>query len=149
MVVTKPMDFLRERAEQTLNNTTARLGEVQKAHTQAAKQLGLLRQYELEYQQQLRATISGKGLPVGELLNCQSFIDSLGNVVKLQADQVEKCMNMVNDVLLVWRKDKQRLNAFETLQNRAKNVQQQKEIKQEQKLMDEFAQRACMGRKIL
>ncbi|RPH26525.1 flagellar export protein FliJ [Buttiauxella warmboldiae] len=149
MAVTKPMDFLRERAERTLTDTTARLGEAQQAHTLAAKQLGQLEQFELEYQQQLRATVSGKGIPVAELLNRQSFIDSLGNVVKQQAGHVAKCRDRVDETLLTWRGDKKRLNAFETLQSRANRVQEIKENKLEQKLMDEFAQRACMGRKIL
>lgn len=98
---------------------------------------------------QLRASVVGKGLPIAELLNRQSFIDSLGNVVKQQAGQVAKCQNSVDQTLLVWRHDKQRLNAFETLKSRADAVKTLKENRQEQKMMDEFAQRACMGKEVL
>lgn len=149
MATTNPMDFLRELAEQTLTDTTAELGKVQQAYTLAATQLGQLESFELEYQQQLRNTVSGKGIPVADLLNRQSFIDSLGNVVKQQASHVVKCQNTVNETLLNWRHDKQRLNAFETLKSRADDVRLLKENRQEQKLMDEFAQRACMGRELL
>ncbi len=149
MATTNPMDFLRELAEQTLTDTTAELGKVQQAYALAATQLGQLESFELEYQQQLRSTVSGKGIPVADLLNRQSFIDSLGNVVKQQAGHVAKCQNTVNETLLNWRHDKQRLNAFETLKSRADDVRILKENRLEQKLMDEFAQRACMGRELL
>ncbi|QLK62415.1 flagella biosynthesis chaperone FliJ [Enterobacteriaceae bacterium Kacie_13] len=149
MATTNPMDFLRELAEQTLTDTTAELGKVQQAYSLATTQLSQLESFELEYQQQLRATVSGKGIPVADLLNRQSFIDSLGNVVKQQASHVAKCQNTVNETLLNWRHDKQRLNAFETLKSRADDVRMLKENRQEQKLMDEFAQRACMGRELL
>ena len=149
MAITSPMDVLRDLAEQTLNDTTVELGKVQQAYTHAATQLDQLENFELEYQQQLRASVVGKGLPIAELLNRQSFIDSLGNVVKQHAGQVAKCQNSVDQTLLVWRHDKQRLNAFETLKSRADAVKTLKENRQEQKMMDEFAQRACMGKEVL
>ncbi|CAM3884460.1 flagellar export protein FliJ [Rahnella bruchi] len=149
MAITSPMDFLRDLAEQTLTDTTAELGKVQQAYTQAATQLDQLENFELEYQQQLRATVSGKGIPVADLLNRQSFIDSLGNVVKQHAGHVAKCQNSVEQTLQAWRRDKQRLNAFETLKTRADDVRTLKENRREQKLMDEFAQRACTGKQIL
>lgn len=149
MTVTNAMDFLRELAEQTLTDTTSQLGKVQQAYNHAAKQLGQLEDFELEYQQQLRVTVSGKGILVADLLNRQSFIDSLGGVVKQQANHVTKCLNIVDETLATWRSDKQRLNAFEMLKSRADRVQILKENRHEQKLMDEFAQRICMGREIL
>ncbi|CQR23240.1 flagellar biosynthesis chaperone [Yersinia enterocolitica] len=41
-----------------------------------------------------------------------------------------------------WQEKQQRLNAFETLQERAETTQRLQENRLDQKLMDEFAQRA-------
>jgi len=46
-----------------------------------------------------------------------------------------------------WRKDKQRLNAFEALKNRADAQRLLKENRLEQKMMDEFARRASQRNK--
>ncbi|CNK30524.1 flagellar biosynthesis chaperone [Yersinia frederiksenii] len=149
MAITNPMDVLRELAEQTLCDTTLQLGKVQQAYTHAAIQLEQLENFELEYQQQLRTNVASKGMSIAELLNRQSFIDSLGNVVKQHAGHVAQCQQSVDQTLQTWKHDKQRLNAFETLKSRADSTRMLKENRQEQKLMDEFAQRACMGRKTL
>ncbi|WP_145579850.1 flagellar export protein FliJ [Yersinia vastinensis] len=149
MAITNPMDVLRELAEQTLSDTTVQLGKVQQAYAHAATQLKQLESFELEYQQQLRTNVASKGMPVAELLNRQSFIDSLGSVVKQHAGHVTQCQQSVDQTLLTWKHDKQRLNAFETLKSRADSKRMLKESRQEQKMMDEFAQRACMGRKTL
>ncbi|CNK62648.1 flagellar export protein FliJ [Yersinia mollaretii] len=149
MAITSPMDVLRDLAEKTLSDTTVQLGKMQQAHTQAVLQLDQLENFELEYQQQLRSSVVEKGMPIADLLNRQSFIDSLGSVVKQQAGQVAQCQHSVDQTLLAWKQDKRRLNAFETLKSRADAVRMLKENRLEQKMMDEFAQRACMGRKTL
>ncbi|EEQ08231.1 Flagellar biosynthesis chaperone [Yersinia bercovieri ATCC 43970] len=122
---------------------------MQQVYTQATIQHEQLESFELEYQQQLRANISGKGILIADLLNRQSFIDSLGQVVKQHAGHVEKCQNSVEETLLDWKRDKKRLNAFETLKSRGDAARLLKENRLEQKMMDEFAQRASMGKKIL
>lgn len=149
MATTSPMDFLRDMAEKALSDTTVELGKVQQNYTRATTQLNQLESFKLEYQQQLHATVSGKGISMAELLNRQSFIDSLGKVVKQHSGHVAKCKDMVDQTLHAWRRDKQRLNAFETLKSRSEAVRMLKENRQEQKAMDEFAQRACMGKESL
>ena len=58
-------------------------------------------------------------------------------------------MPAVEETLLDWKRDKKRLNAFETLKSRGDAARLLKENRLEQKMMDEFAQRASMGKKIL
>ncbi|AVR02554.1 flagella biosynthesis chaperone FliJ [Pluralibacter gergoviae] len=149
MAATSPMAFLRDMAEQTLTDTTAELGKVQQVYTLATEQLRQLENFALEYQQQLHSTVSGKGIPMAELLNRQSFIDSLGKVVRQHTGHVARCKEAVDEKLETWRQDKKRLNAFETLQSRSEAVRMQKEQRLEQKAMDEFAQRASTRKKIL
>ncbi len=149
MATTSPMDVLRELAQQQLDTTTTQLGKVQQDYTRAVTQLEQLEAYEQEYQQNLQANMAGQGISVMDWVNHQSFIDSLGKVVRQHAGHVTTCKQSVDLALSSWRSDKQRLNAFDTLKSRAESVRELKESRYEQKLMNEFAQRACLGKKIL
>lgn len=144
MTQRSPMKMLRKLAEQTLSDTTHQLGKVRQAHASAAAQLEQLTSYEQEYGRQLQTTMSATGMPVVNLLNHQFFISSLSRVVKQHTGHVAACQQSVDHALDRWKKDKQRLNAFETLISRADKVHQGKEHRREQKLMDEFAQRASL-----
>ena len=144
MANSSPMTVLRELAEQTLNDTTNQLGKVRQAYASAAAQLEQLTHYEQEYGRQLQTTMADSGMTVVNLLSHQFFISSLNRVVKQHTGHVAACQQSVDRVLDCWKKDKQRLNAFETLISRADAVQQLKKGRQEQKLMDEFAQRASL-----
>lgn len=149
MATTSPMDVLRDLAQQQLDDTTSRLGKVQQDYTRAVTQLEQLEAYEQEYQQNLQSNIVSRGISVVDWVNQQSFIDSLGKVVRQHEGHVTNCKQSVDLTLSSWRSDKQRLNAFDTLKSRAESVRTLKENRLEQKMMDEFAQRACQGKKVL
>ncbi|GLR07553.1 flagellar biosynthesis protein FliJ [Mixta theicola] len=144
MTQRSPMKVLRELAEQTLSDTTNQLGKVRQVHANAAAQLEQLTNYEQEYGRQLQTAMSATGMPVINLLSHQFFISSLSRVVKQHTGHVAACQQSVDHALDRWKNDKRRLNAFETLASRADTVQQAKENRLEQKLMDEFAQRASL-----
>jgi flagellar FliJ protein len=143
------MDVLRDLAQQQLETTTTRLGKAQQDYTRAVTQLQQLEAYEQEYQQSLHLNMVGQGMSVVDWVNHQSFINSLGKVVSQHAGHVTSCKQSVDQVLSSWRSDKQRLNAFDTLQSRVQTIRTLKENRYEQKLMDEFAQRVCQGKKVL
>lgn len=144
MTQRSPMKVLCELAEQTLSETTNQLGKVRQVHANAAAQLEQLINYEQEYGRQLQTEMAASGMPVINLLSHQYFISSLSRVVKQHTGHVAACQQSVDHALDRWKSDKRRLNAFETLVNRAEIVQQTKENRLEQKLMDEFAQRASL-----
>lgn len=146
MKVKNPMTLLRDMAEEKLTETTRQLGSVQQSLQSAVAQHEQLQHYEREYQQSLREGMSGKGMSVADLINHQSFIFSLNQVVKQHENHVEVCEQAVDKAKAGWIADKQRLNAFETLIVRRETAQAQTESRQEQKLMDEFAQRAGQRR---
>lgn len=144
MAKTTPMDMLRDLADKTLSETTVELGKVQQVYSKAATQLDELKSYEQEYQQLMQETVIREGMSVVNLIAHSAFIDSLNNVVKQHASHVADCQASVDRTMQVWRQNKQRLNAFETLKHRADSVRDLKESRQEQKMMDEFAQRASL-----
>lgn len=149
MKVKNPMVMLHGMAEEQLTTTTRKLGSVQQNLRQAQTQHQQLQGYELEYQQALRRSMMGSGMSVANLVNHQSFIVSLKQVVKQHENHVNRCEKAVEHAKASWVHDKQRLNAFETLIVRRETAQALVESRHEQKLMDEFAQRAGQKRERL
>lgn len=141
--------MLRDMAQEQLTETTRALGSVQQNLQAAVTQHEQLQHYEREYQQSLRQGMMGKGMSLADLVNHQSFILSLNQVVKQQETHVSRCEKAVDKAKASWMKDKQRLNAFETLNTRRETAQAQVQSKLEQKMMDEFAQRAGQKRERL
>ena len=82
MNVNNPMALLRDMAQETLTETTRALGGVQQQLQQAVVQHEQLQNYEREYQQSLRQGMMGNGMSVADLVNHQSFILSLKQVVR-------------------------------------------------------------------
>lgn len=149
MKVNNPMTLLRDMAQEQLTETTRALGGVQQQLQQAVAQHEQLQHYEQEYQQSLRQGMMDSGMSVADLVNHQSFILSLKQVVKQQEGHVNACEKAVDDVKQNWMQKKQRLNAFETLIERRATAQALIQSRHEQKLMDEFAQRAGLKRERL
>lgn len=149
MNVNNPMALLRDMAQETLTETTRALGGVQQQLQQAVVQHEQLQNYEREYQQSLRQGMMGNGMSVADLVNHQSFILSLKQVVRQQEGHVNACEKALDQVKQNWMQNKQRLNAFETLIDRRATAQALSESRHEQKLMDEFAQRAGQKRERL
>ena len=133
------MDMLREKAEEKLNDTTQQLGNVRQTCEKARTQLSELEGYQQEYRQQLAARACGEGLPVTHLLSYQGFIHALGQVVVQHGAHVADCERTLALTLSDWQDDRRRLNAFTLLKTRADEIARVKEIRQEQKMMDEFA----------
>lgn len=149
MKVNNPMTLLRDMAQEQLTETTRALGGVQQQLQQAVVQHEQLQHYEQEYQQSLRQGMMDSGMSVADLVNHQSFILSLKQVVKQQEGHVNACEKAVDDVKQNWLHKQQRLNAFETLIERRATAQALIQSRHEQKLMDEFAQRAGQKRERL
>lgn len=148
MATASPMDTLREMAEDALQEATTQLGKMRQACTQAEEQLNQLVNYELEYRQQLQQNMTSDGMAATNWMNYQQFMTSLDKTLEHHRQHVSQCQQRVNQALKNWQEKKQRLNAFETLRDRAQATQLLKENKLDQKLMDEYAQRATLRKEI-
>jgi len=149
MATRSPMEMLREKAQEQLDETTQQLGKTRQSYEKACAQLHQLKSYQHEYQHQFTARTRDKGLLISHILSYQSFIDSLNQVVKQYSTHVTACENAVNHALSAWKHDHQRLNAFTTLKSRADAAARQKENRLEQKLMDEFASQTLLRKKFV
>lgn len=146
MAKTSPMTVLRELAEKSLDSATSKLGEMRTAHATAVVQHDRLVSYQQEYREQLLASVAGQGVSILHLVNHSAFITDLGNAVQQQKGYVAQCEQSVDHALNAWRQDKKRFNAYSTLKNRADSAVALKVSRQEQKMMDEFAQRSSFRR---
>lgn len=134
-----PIEMLREKAQEKLDDTTRQLGETRQIYEQAHARLRELERYQQEYQHQLTTRAQESGLQVSHLQSYQTFIEALDRVVTQYSSHVTACEHAVELAVGDWKHDHLRLNAFTTLISRAEDIARVKENRHEQKRMDEFA----------
>lgn len=143
MKTSSPLDTLRELAQQEADNAAVLLGKARQSHVQAQQQLEMLLGYETDYRQQLQDTL-GDGIGNASWYNYQQFFLTLEKAIEQHRKQLAKRAQLVQQATSHWLEKCQRLNAFATLQDRAAQQAQLLENRRDQKLMDEFAQRAAL-----
>lgn len=140
MSATLPLDTLIELAQSKANEATHRLGQLQRAQLGAAEKLELLIRYRQEYndrlQRQMRDGVSSSGWR-----NFQHFIGTLDSAIEQQRAIAAQADSRLAHGRSDWQHSKRRLNAFDTLANRAKQQQTQIINKREQRGSDEHAAR--------
>lgn len=134
---------LKELAEKEVDNAAQRLGEMRRGCQQAEEQLKMLMDYQLEYQHNLAGDMS-RGMGSLRWQNYQQFIDTLEKAIDQHRQQLTQWTQKVDQALNFWREKKQRLQAWQTLQDRQTAAAQMAENRLDQKKMDEFAQRATL-----
>lgn len=137
------LNTLKELAEKEVENAALRLGEMRRGCKQAEDQLTMLMNYQLEYSNSLNQNMS-QGIASNRWQNYQQFILTLEKAIEQHRQQLSQWNNKVEQALSFWREKKQRLQAWETLQERQSSAALLAENRLDQKKMDEFAQRASM-----
>ncbi|MDU6923555.1 flagellar export protein FliJ [Franconibacter helveticus 513] len=137
------LNTLKELAEKEVENAALRLGEMRRGCKQAEDQLTMLMNYQLEYSNSLNQNMS-QGIASNRWQNYQQFISTLEKAIEQHRQQLSQWNNKVEQALTFWREKKQRLQAWETLQERHTSAALLAENRLDQKKMDEFAQRASM-----
>jgi flagellar FliJ protein len=146
MKAKSPLITLRDLAQDAVEQATKQLGQVRQAQQAAEQQLSMLLNYQDEYRQKLNQTLSG-GMDSSHWQNYQQFIGTLEQAINQHRQQLLQWSQKVDQAIVHWQDKQQRLNAFETLNNRAQTAELLLENKRDQKLMDEFAGR-CTQRNI-
>ncbi|GDE09663.1 flagellar protein [Escherichia coli] len=77
-------------------------------------------------------------------INYQNVIQTLEKAITQHRQQLNQWTQKVDIALNSWREKKQRLQAWQTLQERQSTAALLAENRLDQKKMDEFAQRAAM-----
>ncbi|OSM94569.1 flagellar export protein FliJ [Lonsdalea populi] len=138
-----PLDKLRELAQQEVDDAATLLGQIRQSHVQAQRQLDMLLGYEDDYRVQLQQTMSS-GINSSNWYNYQQFIKTLELAIEQHRKQLAVWAQRLDQAMKAWQAKRQRLNAFETLKERAAQELLVRENRRDQKLMDEFAQRSSL-----
>ncbi|EPM0023817.1 flagellar export protein FliJ [Citrobacter farmeri] len=134
---------LKDLAEKEVDDAALLLGEMRRGFQQAEEQLTMLLDYQNEYRSNLNNDMS-QGIASNRWINCQQFIQTLEKAVEQHRQQLTQWTQKVDVALNSWREKKQRLQAWQTLQDRQNAAALLAENRLDQKKMDEFAQRAAM-----
>ncbi|CNH77457.1 flagellar biosynthesis chaperone [Yersinia thracica] len=136
-----PLITLRDLAQKAVEQATTQLGQVRLSYQNAEQQLSMLLSYQDEYRVRLNDTLS-HGMASSSWQNYQQFIQTLEQAIEQHRHQLAQWNVKVEQAVKHWQEKQQRLNAFETLNERAETTARLHENRLDQKLMDEFAQRA-------
>ncbi|WP_455424969.1 flagellar export protein FliJ [Dryocola sp. LX212] len=137
------LDTLRELAEKDVENAAVRLGEMRRGFQQAEEQLNMLIGYQFEYRNSLNDSMS-QGIASTRWQNYQQFIQTLEKAIDQHRQQLTQWTSKVEQALNFWQEKQKRLQAWQTLRDRRAAERLLAENKLDQKLMDEYAQRATM-----
>ena len=134
---------LKDLAEKEVDDAAVLLGEMRRGCQQAEEQLTMLIDYQHEYSKNKNRDM-GQGITSNRWINYQQFIQTLEKAIEQHRQQLNQWTQKVDQALNSWRDKKQRLQAWQTLQDRQTSAALLAENRLDQKKMDEFAQRAAM-----
>ena len=134
---------LKDLAEKEVDDAAVLLGEMRRGCQQAEEQLKMLIDYQHESRNNLNNDM-GQGITSNRWINYQQFIQTLEKAIEQHRQQLNQWTQKVDQALNSWRDKKQRLQAWQTLQDRQTSAALLAENRLDQKKMDEFAQRAAM-----
>ena len=136
-------EIIKDLAEKEVEDAARLLGEMRRGCQQAEAQLKMLIDYQNEYRNNLNSDMSA-GMTSNRWINYQQFIQTLEKAITQHRQQLNQWTQKVDIALNSWREKKQRLQAWQTLQERQSTAALLAENRVDQKKMDEFAQRAAM-----
>ncbi|AGN84675.1 MULTISPECIES: flagellar export protein FliJ [Enterobacteriaceae] len=143
MTQNSALTTLKDLAEKEVDDAALKLGEMRRGCQQAEEQLKMLIEYQHEYRSSLNNNMS-QGIDNQRWQNYQQFIQTLEKAIEQHRQQLAQWNEKVDSALGSWREKKQRLQAWQTLQDRQSAAALLAENRLDQKKMDEFAQRASL-----
>ncbi|MBG2820489.1 flagella biosynthesis chaperone FliJ [Proteus mirabilis] len=137
---------LRELAQTAAEQAAVQLAQVRQSHQQMEQQLNMLIGYQDEYRVRLNQTLNVGGMSSASWQNYQQFLKTLELTIEQHKQQLRHWQAQLDLATEHWREKQQRLNAFETLEQRAEDSRKRQLDRIEQKQMDEYAQRSTLRR---
>lgn len=132
------LKLLLDLVQQQTDSAAKKLGKLNLQQQEAEKKLNLLLQYRHSYQSHFQKATE-KGMDHIEWHNFIAFMNKLDTAVNEQRQAVLHAQNKKivggNEFLFYQRK----LKSYDTLSQRQHDAENQRQIKSEQKLQDEFA----------
>ncbi len=141
-----PLVTLRELAQTAAEQAAVQLAQVRQSHQQMEQQLNMLIGYQDEYRVRLNQTLNVGGMSSASWQNYQQFLKTLELTIEQHKQQLRHWQAQLDLATEHWREKQQRLNVFETLEQRAEDSRKRQLDRIEQKQMDEYAQRSTLRR---
>jgi flagellar FliJ protein len=139
-VASPPWKRLTEVAEKRRDAHAQRLGALTRQRDDAQRQLDLLLSYRADYETRL-AQASSQGIELTVLRNYQSFLAQLERAIAQQTEIVGQAERNMNGAKAQWCSEHQRVESFQTLDERHLENAARNEQRRDQKLTDEWALR--------
>ncbi len=138
MTKSPSLDLLIDVTHEAVDEAAKRVQQAAEARTKAQEQLETLHAYRLDYAQRLQESGRG-GLTASNYLNFHRFLNTLDEAISQQNNIVAQTESRLAAGRQQWLAERQKLGAFEALQNRQKQQQAMREAKREQRANDEIA----------
>lgn len=138
MPASSSLKILLDLAQQQTDASARRLGKLNVLQQEAEKKLNLLLQYRHSYQSHFQNT-TGKGIDHIEWLNFVAFMNKLDAAITEQRQAVLHAQNRKMEGGSEFLSRQRKLKSYGTLLQRQQGLEDQMQMKYEQKLQDEFA----------
>jgi len=123
-----------DQAQRRQQDALQRLADQQQKLAQAEQQLEELQRYRRDY------SLSDGGLTVSALLNRQQFVDRIDQAIVQQGKLVERLQRQLDGARERWLQAHARENALDSVVERLRKQESQREQRQEQAEVDERMQ---------
>lgn len=134
------LEILIELASTQSDETAKRLGLAIRACEDSEKKLSMLLQYREDYEARFRAGMAG-GISMAGYRNFQDFLEKLDTAITGQQRLVDGAKQRIETERGAWQASERKRLSFDTLATRAGRIEQLKENKRDQKMMDDHAAR--------
>lgn len=132
------MKMLIELTNNDVDQEERRLAKLNSEQAKASEQLTMLKHYREDYTNRLLDS-SKSGVSVANYHNFYRFIGTLDQAISQQSTVLEQFTRKIEVQQKQWLDAKQRLNAYQTLQDRRNAEQAQRLARQEQRDNDELS----------
>ena len=132
-----------ELARARTDETARQLGRLTAQERAVEERLKLLTAYRAQYQSRLMTSVR-EGLSYAALQNYRAFMDTLDRAIAQCRDQLAAARARRQAGQAQWHDKRRELKSFETLDERARRVEQAKNARAEQRQLDERAARALI-----
>ncbi|RJF98657.1 flagellar export protein FliJ [Noviherbaspirillum saxi] len=140
MATNSALDTLIELATSQTDDAAKRLGKAVRACEDTEQKLNLLLQYRDDYEARLKAGMAA-GITAMGYRNFQLFLEKLDTAIAGQQQIVDTAKRRIVDERNAWQTSERKRMSYDTLATRMQQVEQRKENKRDQKMMDEYATR--------
>lgn len=140
MATNSALETLIELATNQTDEAAKRLGRAIRACEDTEQKLAMLVQYREEYEARFKTGMAN-GLTMAGYRNFQLFLEKLDLAIEGQERIVQDAKQRIVAERSTWQSCERKRMSYDTLATRAEQVEQRKQNKREQKLMDEFATR--------